>query len=69
MPSPQMTLEVVGSIKPVLPLVNTKQGILQIVIAICTCGIGSIIGFIEGIIYLTNSHEDFVKTNVENEKV
>ena len=40
----------------------TKQGIIQIVITICTCGVGSILGLIEGIIYLTKSDEDFVKT-------
>ena len=46
----------------------TKEGIIQIVITICTCGIGSIVGLIEGIIYLTKSDEDFVRTYVQNKK-
>ena len=46
----------------------TKEGIIQIVITICTCGIGGLIGFIEGIIYLTKSDEDFVNTYVTNKK-
>ena len=40
----------------------TQEGIIQIVISVVTCGIGSIIGFIEGIIYLTKSDEDFYQT-------
>ena len=35
-------------------------GILRIVISVVTCGVGSIIGFIEGIIYLTKSDEEFI---------
>jgi len=46
----------------------TKEGIIQIVITICTCGAGSILGLIEGIIYLTKSDEDFVKTYVNAKK-
>jgi len=46
----------------------TTQGIIQIVITICTCGIGGIIGLIEGIIYLTKSDEDFVKIYVQGKK-
>jgi TM2 domain-containing membrane protein YozV len=46
----------------------TKQGILQIVITMVTCGIGSIIGLIEGIIYLTKSDEEFVATYITNKK-
>jgi TM2 domain-containing membrane protein YozV len=46
----------------------TKEGIIQIVITICTCGFGSIIGLIEGIIYLTKSDEDFVATYVNAKK-
>jgi TM2 domain-containing membrane protein YozV len=46
----------------------TKEGIIQIVISVCTCGIGSLIGLIEGIIYLTKSDEDFVNTYVTNKK-
>lgn len=41
----------------------TKEGIIQIVISIISCGIaGSIIGLIEGIIYLTKSDEEFFQT-------
>jgi len=46
----------------------TKEGIIQIVISVCTCGIGGIIGFIEGIIYLTKSDEDFVNTYITNKR-
>jgi len=40
----------------------TKEGIIQIIITVVTCGIGSIIGLIEGIIYLTKSDEEFYQT-------
>jgi len=40
----------------------TKEGIIQLVISFVTCGIGSFIGFIEGIIYLTKSDEEFYQT-------
>ena len=46
----------------------TKEGIIQIVVSVFTCGIGGVIGFIEGIIYLTKSEEDFVKTYITNKK-
>jgi TM2 domain-containing membrane protein YozV len=46
----------------------TKEGIIQIVISVFTCGIGGIIGFIEGIIYLTKSDEDFVNTYITNKR-
>ncbi|MBI3881835.1 MAG: TM2 domain-containing protein [Verrucomicrobia bacterium] len=46
----------------------TKEGIIQIVITVVTCGVGSIVGLIEGIIYLTKSDEDFVRTYVQNKK-
>jgi len=46
----------------------TKEGIIQIIVSICTCGIGGIIGFIEGIIYLTKSDEDFVNTYITNKR-
>lgn len=39
-----------------------KEGIIQIVLTIVTCGLASFIGFIEGIIYLTKSDEDFYQT-------
>lgn len=46
----------------------TTEGIIQIVITFVTCGAGSIIGIIEGIIYLTKSDEDFVRTYIQNKK-
>jgi len=46
----------------------TKEGIIQIVITVVTCGFGSLIGLIEGIIYLTKSDEEFVATYVTGKK-
>lgn len=46
----------------------TKEGIIQIVITLVTCGIGSLIGLIEGILYLTKSDTDFVNTYQRNKK-
>lgn len=46
----------------------TTEGIIQIVITFVTCGVGSIVGLIEGIIYLTKSDEDFVRTYIQNKK-
>jgi len=40
----------------------TQEGVIQIVISVVTCGAGGIIGFIEGIIYLTKSDEEFYQT-------
>lgn len=40
----------------------TKEGIIQIVISLVTCGIGSVVGLIEGIVYLTKSDEEFIQT-------
>ncbi len=45
-----------------------KEGIIQIVITLVTCGIGGIVGLIEGIIYLTKSDEDFYNTYIANQK-
>jgi TM2 domain-containing membrane protein YozV len=46
----------------------TKEGIIQIVISVFTCGIGGIIPFIEGIIYLTKSDEEFYNMYQVNKK-
>jgi TM2 domain-containing membrane protein YozV len=43
-------------------------GIIRIVITFVTCGAGSLIGLIEGIIYLTKTDEDFVRTYIEGKK-
>jgi len=40
----------------------TTPGLIQIAITIVTCGAGSVIGLIEGIIYLTKSDEEFIAT-------
>lgn len=45
----------------------TKEGIIQLVLTLC-CGIGAIIGVIEGIIYLTKTDEEFVDTYINNQK-
>ncbi|MCG3147627.1 MAG: hypothetical protein PCFJNLEI_01067 [Verrucomicrobiae bacterium] len=46
----------------------TKEGIIQLILTFVTCGIGSIIGLIEGIIYLTKSDEEFVATYITGKK-
>ena len=40
----------------------TKEGIIQIVITLVSCGLAGIIPFVEGIIYLTKSDEEFYNT-------
>jgi TM2 domain-containing membrane protein YozV len=44
----------------------TKEGVIQLILGLFC--IGSIIGLIEGIIYLTKSDEDFVKTYIQAKK-
>lgn len=39
----------------------TKEGIIQLILGLM-CGIGAIIGIIEGIIYLTKSDQEFYQT-------
>lgn len=46
----------------------TKEGLLQILITVVTCGVGSILGLIEGIIYLTKSDEEFYQTYQVNKR-
>jgi TM2 domain-containing membrane protein YozV len=46
----------------------SKEGIIQLVITIVTCGIASIIGLIEGILYLTKTDDEFVATYVVGRK-
>ena len=45
----------------------TKEGIIQLILGF-VCGIGGIIGLIEGIIYLTKSDEEFAATYVAGRK-
>ena len=40
----------------------TTEGIIQLILSIVTCGLAGIIPFIEGIIYLTKSDEEFYQT-------
>ncbi len=45
------------------------EGIIMIAVSVFTCGsISSIIGIVEGIIYLTKTDEDFVNTYITNKK-
>ncbi len=46
----------------------TTEGIIQLVIGLLTCGLSNIIGIVEGIIYLTKSDEEFVRTYVQGRK-
>ena len=46
----------------------TKQGIIQIILTIVTCGAAGLVGLIEGIIYLTKSDETFVSTYIQNKR-
>ena len=49
-----------------------KEGIIMLVITVVTCGFGatvtSIIGLIEGIMYITKTDEEFVNTYITNKK-
>jgi TM2 domain-containing membrane protein YozV len=46
----------------------TKEGIIQLIATFVTCGAASLIGLIEGILYLTKSDEEFVATYVNGKK-
>ena len=50
----------------------TTPGIIMLVVTLATCGLGSfvtgIIGIIEGIIYLTKSDEEFQEMYVKNKR-
>lgn len=50
----------------------TTEGLIMLLGSILTCGVAAIpftiIGFIEGIIYLTKTDEEFVETYVKNKK-
>ncbi|OXA81843.1 TM2 domain-containing membrane protein YozV [Flavobacterium aquidurense] len=39
----------------------TKEGVIQLILGLL-CGIGGLIGLIEGIIYLTKTDEEFYET-------
>jgi TM2 domain-containing membrane protein YozV len=50
----------------------TTEGVIMLLVTVLTCGIAgivmSIIGIIEGIMYLTKSDEEFVRTYIQNKK-
>jgi TM2 domain-containing membrane protein YozV len=46
----------------------TSTGIIQLIVTFVTCGFGSFIGLVEGIIYLTKSDKDFYQTYQVGEK-
>lgn len=46
----------------------TKEGIIQLIVSVCTCGLFGIVGIIEGIIYLTKSDAEFVATYITGRK-
>ncbi|HLN98110.1 MAG TPA: NINE protein [Pyrinomonadaceae bacterium] len=50
----------------------TTEGVIMLLITVVSCGIlaivPSVIGIVEGIIYLTKSDEDFVRTYLQNKK-
>jgi len=50
----------------------TTEGIIMLLITVLTCGIGAmatgIIGIVEGVIYLTKSDEEFVRTYIQSKK-
>jgi TM2 domain-containing membrane protein YozV len=46
----------------------TGAGVIQIVITLLTCGVGAVIGLIEGILYLTKSDAEFYWTYVVGRK-
>jgi TM2 domain-containing membrane protein YozV len=47
---------------------DVMGGILRIVITIVTCGLGGIIGIVEGIIYLTKTDEQFYQEYIVQKK-
>jgi TM2 domain-containing membrane protein YozV len=46
----------------------TKEGLIQIGLSMISFGVLGIIGFIEGIIYLTKSDDEFVEIYQNNHK-
>jgi TM2 domain-containing membrane protein YozV len=44
----------------------TQEGVIQLLLGLC--GVGGIIGIVEGIMYLTKSDEEFVRTYIQGKK-
>ena len=47
---------------------DVSGGIIRIVITLVTCGLGSLIGLIEGIIYLTKTDPEFYSVYMVGKK-
>ena len=50
----------------------TSQGVIMLLVSVLSCGIlavvSSVIGIVEGVIYLTKSDEEFVRTYIQGQK-
>lgn len=46
----------------------SKAGVLQILLTVLTCGLGSVVALVEGILYLIKSDEEFVAIYQQNKK-
>lgn len=50
----------------------TKEGLILLLVTVLTCGVAaivtSIIGIVEGVVYLTKSDEEFVRTYIQGRK-
>lgn len=50
----------------------TQEGVIMLLITLLTCGVGGavigVIGLAEGIIYLTKTDEEFVRTYIQGKK-
>lgn len=47
---------------------DTKGGLIRLALSVVTCGFASIVGLVEGIIYLTKSDEEFVRIYIQEGK-
>ncbi|MDP0489493.1 MAG: TM2 domain-containing protein [Verrucomicrobiota bacterium JB023] len=45
-----------------------KEGIIQLVVTLLSCGIAHIVGIIEGVLYLTKTDQEFVDTYINGRK-
>ncbi len=45
-----------------------KEGVIQILVNLVTCGVGATVPLIEGILYLTMSDQQFEDTYIKNKK-
>lgn len=50
----------------------TTEGVIMLLVSVLSCGmlavVPAVIGIVEGIIYLTKSDEEFVRTYIQNKK-